>query len=107
MSRQRIDALLAERGIAPSRTSAAESVRAGRVRIGADGPLALKPSQLVAETAELIMVSEPPFVSRGGIKLANALDAARDRGRGGATASTSAPRPAASPTACCSAAPQA
>ena len=74
MSRQRIDALLAERGIAPSRTSAAESVRAGRVRIGADGPLALKPSQLVAETAELIMVSEPPFVSRGGIKLANALD---------------------------------
>ncbi len=74
MSRQRIDALLAERGIAPSRTSAAESVRAGRVRIGADGPLALKPSQLVAETAELIMVEEPPFVSRGGIKLATALD---------------------------------
>ena len=75
MSRQRIDALLAERGLAPSRTSAAESVRAGRVRIGRDGPLALKPSQLVADDAELMLTQEPPFVSRGGTKLANALDA--------------------------------
>ena len=75
MSRQRIDALLADRGLAPSRTSAAESVRAGRVRIGRDGPLALKPSQLVADDAELLLTEEPPFVSRGGTKLANALDA--------------------------------
>ena len=75
MSRQRIDALLAERGLAPSRTSAAESVRAGRVRIGADGPLALKPSQLVPDDVELLLESVPPFVSRGGTKLANALDA--------------------------------
>jgi 23S rRNA (cytidine1920-2'-O)/16S rRNA (cytidine1409-2'-O)-methyltransferase len=75
MSRQRIDALLAERGLAPSRTSAAESVRAGRVRIGRDGPLALKPSQLVADDAELLITGSPRFVSRGGVKLANALDA--------------------------------
>ena len=72
---KRIDALLAERGLAPSRTSAAESVRAGRVRVGVDGPLALKPSQLVPDDAELLVESEPPFVSRGGVKLANALDA--------------------------------
>jgi len=75
MTKQRIDALLAARGIAPSRTSAAESVRAGRVRIGADGPLALKPSQLVADDAELILIEAAPFVSRGGTKLANAIDA--------------------------------
>ena len=75
MTRRRIDALLAERGLAGSRTSAAESVRAGRVRIGRDGPVAAKPGQLVAEDADLL-VSEPPrFVSRGGIKLENALDA--------------------------------
>ncbi|HEY8002519.1 MAG: TlyA family RNA methyltransferase [Vicinamibacteria bacterium] len=74
MSRQRIDALLAERGLAPSRTSAAESVRAGRVRIGADGPLALKPSQLVSADAELLLTEPPRFVSRGGTKLDNALD---------------------------------
>jgi 23S rRNA (cytidine1920-2'-O)/16S rRNA (cytidine1409-2'-O)-methyltransferase len=75
MSRRRIDTLLAERGLAGSRTSAAESVRAGRVRIGRDGPLARKPSDLVSDDAELLVVEPPPFVSRGGVKLANALDA--------------------------------
>ncbi len=74
MPKQRIDSLLAERGLATSRTSAAESVRAGRVRFGPDGPIALKPSQLVADDAELTMVEQPRFVSRGGIKLENALD---------------------------------
>jgi 23S rRNA (cytidine1920-2'-O)/16S rRNA (cytidine1409-2'-O)-methyltransferase len=75
MARRRIDTLLAERGLAASRTSAAESVRAGRVRIGGDGPVALRPSQLVAEDADLRVAEPPPFVSRGGVKLANALDA--------------------------------
>ena len=75
MPKQRIDSLLTERGLAGSRTSAAESVRAGRVRLGPDGPLALKPSQLVAADTELTMVELPPFVSRAGIKLANALEA--------------------------------
>lgn len=74
MPRQRIDSLLAERGLAGSRTSAAESVRAGRVRIGRDGPIALKPSQLVADDAELTVTEGPRFVSRGGTKLENALD---------------------------------
>jgi 23S rRNA (cytidine1920-2'-O)/16S rRNA (cytidine1409-2'-O)-methyltransferase len=75
MGRRRIDTLLAERGLAGSRTSAAESVRAGRVRIGRDGPLARKPSELVRDDAELLVAEPPPFVSRGGVKLANALDA--------------------------------
>jgi 23S rRNA (cytidine1920-2'-O)/16S rRNA (cytidine1409-2'-O)-methyltransferase len=74
MTRRRIDALLAERGLAGSRTSAAESVRAGRVRIGRDGPLVSKPSQLVADDAELLVTEPPKFVSRGGIKLERALD---------------------------------
>ena len=104
MGRRRVDTLLAERGLAGSRTSAAESVRAGRVRIGVDGPFATKPSELVPEDAELI-VSEPQrFVSRGGIKLENALEAFAVDVSGRSTASTSAPRPAASPTACSSAA---
>jgi 23S rRNA (cytidine1920-2'-O)/16S rRNA (cytidine1409-2'-O)-methyltransferase len=75
MTRRRIDTLLAERGLVGSRTSAAQSVRAGRVRIGRDGPFARKPGQLVAEDAELLLTEPPPFVSRGGIKLANALEA--------------------------------
>jgi 23S rRNA (cytidine1920-2'-O)/16S rRNA (cytidine1409-2'-O)-methyltransferase len=75
VTRRRIDSLLAERGLAGSRTSAAESVRAGQVRIGRDGPVALKPSQLVAEDAELLLAERPRYVSRGGIKLENALEA--------------------------------
>ena len=74
MVRRRIDTLLAERGLAGSRTSAAESVRAGRVRIGVDGPFATKPSELVAEDVELILSDPQRFVSRGGIKLENALE---------------------------------
>jgi 23S rRNA (cytidine1920-2'-O)/16S rRNA (cytidine1409-2'-O)-methyltransferase len=75
VSKRRIDALLAERGLADSRTSAAASVRAGRVRVGRGGEVAAKPSQLVADDVELSVERGDPYVSRGGIKLANALDA--------------------------------
>jgi 23S rRNA (cytidine1920-2'-O)/16S rRNA (cytidine1409-2'-O)-methyltransferase len=75
MPKRRIDTLLAERGLAGSRTSAAESVRAGRVRIGRDGPLATKPGQLIAEESELVLTARPRYVSRGGLKLEHALDA--------------------------------
>ena len=75
MKKPRIDAVLAERGLFPSRTAAAGAVRAGEVRVGADGPVALRPSQLVEPEAELIVDERPRFVSRGGIKLDNALEA--------------------------------
>ena len=75
MERRRIDTLLAERGLAGSRTSAAASVRAGMVRIGRDGPVATKPSELVPDDAELLVDEGRRFASRGGIKLENALDA--------------------------------
>ncbi len=48
---------------------------AGAVRLGgAEGPRAPKPGQLVADDTELSVDAPPPFVSRGGTKLANALD---------------------------------
>jgi 23S rRNA (cytidine1920-2'-O)/16S rRNA (cytidine1409-2'-O)-methyltransferase len=74
MERRRIDALLAERGLAPSRTSAAASVRAGAVRLGADGPRATKPGQLVPDDVEILLEGRPRYVSRGGLKLEHALD---------------------------------
>jgi 23S rRNA (cytidine1920-2'-O)/16S rRNA (cytidine1409-2'-O)-methyltransferase len=74
-TRRRADALLAERGLAPSRSAAAASVRAGRVRIGADGPTVEKPSQQLEADAELIVQGGADFASRGGVKLASALDA--------------------------------
>jgi 23S rRNA (cytidine1920-2'-O)/16S rRNA (cytidine1409-2'-O)-methyltransferase len=73
VTRRRADTLLAERGLAPSRTAAAASVRAGRVRLGRDGPEVAKPSELIDEAAELVVSEGQEFVSRGGIKLANAL----------------------------------
>jgi len=75
MSKARIDAALAERGLFPSRSAAAGAVRAGEVRVGADGPVALRPSQLVDDETELVVEPGPRFVSRGGIKLDNALAA--------------------------------
>jgi len=72
-SKARIDAVLAEQGLFPSRSAAAGAVRAGEVRIGADGPVALRPSQLVDPGADLRLEVGPRFVSRGGTKLENAL----------------------------------
>lgn len=73
MPRRRADTLLAERGLSPSRTAAAATVRAGRVRLGKDGAAVEKPSELIDEKAELLVEEGEEFVSRGGIKLKNAL----------------------------------
>jgi 23S rRNA (cytidine1920-2'-O)/16S rRNA (cytidine1409-2'-O)-methyltransferase len=73
--RVRLDSLLAERGLFSSRSRAAAAVLAGDVRIGPGQARAQKPGQLVAEDVALEVTAAPPFVSRGGIKLANALDA--------------------------------
>lgn len=70
----RLDTLLAQRGLFPSRARAAASVMAGEVRF-ADGARAAKPGQLVAGDVAVALDERPRYVSRGGIKLANALDA--------------------------------
>jgi 23S rRNA (cytidine1920-2'-O)/16S rRNA (cytidine1409-2'-O)-methyltransferase len=75
VKKARIDAVLAERGLFPSRTAAAGAVRAGEVRVGTDGPVALRPSQLVDPEAELLVDAGRRYVSRGGTKLENALEA--------------------------------
>jgi 23S rRNA (cytidine1920-2'-O)/16S rRNA (cytidine1409-2'-O)-methyltransferase len=71
----RLDTLLAERGLFASRSRAAASVMAGEVRLGPDRRRAEKPGQLVADDAQIEVAAPPPYVSRGGIKLANALAA--------------------------------
>jgi 23S rRNA (cytidine1920-2'-O)/16S rRNA (cytidine1409-2'-O)-methyltransferase len=73
--KRRLDTLLAERGLFESRSRAAAAVMAGEVTIGADGRRAEKPGQMVADDVELTIAERPRFVSRGGVKLANALDA--------------------------------
>jgi 23S rRNA (cytidine1920-2'-O)/16S rRNA (cytidine1409-2'-O)-methyltransferase len=74
VARVRLDSLLAERGLFDSRTRAAAAVLAGQVHVGPGRARASKPGQLVAADVEVAVDAPPPFVSRGGIKLANALD---------------------------------
>jgi 23S rRNA (cytidine1920-2'-O)/16S rRNA (cytidine1409-2'-O)-methyltransferase len=71
----RLDTLLAQRGLFTSRSRAAASVMAGEVRIGDGGERAAKPGMLVADDVALSVDEAPRYVSRGGIKLANALGA--------------------------------
>ena len=68
----RIDALLAARGLFESRAQAQAAVRAGLVRV--NGTVAHKAAQLVAPDAALEAQAAHPYVSRGGVKLAHALD---------------------------------
>ena len=68
MPKKRLDALLVERGLAESRAQAQALVLAGLV------PGYEKAGQQVDETVELRVASPPPYVSRGGEKLAHALD---------------------------------
>jgi 23S rRNA (cytidine1920-2'-O)/16S rRNA (cytidine1409-2'-O)-methyltransferase len=75
VAKQRLDSLLTERGLYESRSRAAAAVLAGDVRLGGDGRRAEKPGQLVAADVDVDLAEVPAYVSRGGIKLANALDA--------------------------------
>jgi 23S rRNA (cytidine1920-2'-O)/16S rRNA (cytidine1409-2'-O)-methyltransferase len=72
--KQRLDSLLAERGLFASRSRAAASVMAGEVSVGPEHRRASKPGEMVPADVELSVLEPPLFVSRGGIKLANALD---------------------------------
>jgi 23S rRNA (cytidine1920-2'-O)/16S rRNA (cytidine1409-2'-O)-methyltransferase len=73
--KRRLDQLLAERGLFESRARAAASILAGDVLLLPDRRRADKPGQMVAADVELEVRPTQDFVSRGGVKLANALDA--------------------------------
>jgi 23S rRNA (cytidine1920-2'-O)/16S rRNA (cytidine1409-2'-O)-methyltransferase len=72
--RQRLDAALVERGLAPSRERARALILAGVVKVG--GVPAGKAGQPIAADADIELVApDHPYVGRGGVKLAGALDA--------------------------------
>lgn len=75
MARVRLDSLLADRGLFASRSRAAAAVLAGDVMLLPGRRRADKPGQLVAADVGLELAATMPYVSRGGVKLANALDA--------------------------------
>jgi 23S rRNA (cytidine1920-2'-O)/16S rRNA (cytidine1409-2'-O)-methyltransferase len=74
MPKQRLDTVLAARGLFASRSRAAASVMAGEVQVGTGGRRAEKPGEMVDPDTPLTVREPQRFVSRGGIKLENALE---------------------------------
>jgi 23S rRNA (cytidine1920-2'-O)/16S rRNA (cytidine1409-2'-O)-methyltransferase len=72
LPRKRADTLLVERGLFESRARAQAAIEAGLVT--ANDRRVMKPSESIAADAELQAQPAHPFVSRGGVKLANALE---------------------------------
>lgn len=70
--KERLDVALVRRGLADSRASARASIEAGLVTV--DGRVATRPAEPVVASAELLCQRAHPWASRGGVKLAHALD---------------------------------
>ena len=75
--RVRLDQLLVERGLVETRTRAQALLLAGKVRVGTGDSARRdrKPGDLIDPTTPVDLVEPEPYVSRGGHKLAAALDA--------------------------------
>jgi 23S rRNA (cytidine1920-2'-O)/16S rRNA (cytidine1409-2'-O)-methyltransferase len=100
----RLDRLLVDRGLVESREKAQALIMAGEVLL--NGQKASKPGQPVDPGAALEVLARPPYVSRGGLKLA-ALSNTSPSTSPARSASISDRPPAASPTPCCRPAPPA
>jgi 23S rRNA (cytidine1920-2'-O)/16S rRNA (cytidine1409-2'-O)-methyltransferase len=72
LSMTRADLFLVEKGHAASRSEAQAAIRAGLVKV--DGEVLAKPSKSILEGSAIEYAKPHPFVSRGGVKLAAALD---------------------------------
>jgi 23S rRNA (cytidine1920-2'-O)/16S rRNA (cytidine1409-2'-O)-methyltransferase len=68
----RIDQAMVERGLAESREKAQALILAGEVKV--DGQRIDKPGRAIAHEAQIEVTARLPYVSRGGLKLAHALD---------------------------------
>lgn len=73
MDATRADVALAARGLFESRAKAREAIEAGLVSV--DGRVIKKPSEPIAAEADIVARAPYPWVSRGGVKLAQALEA--------------------------------
>lgn len=73
LSRRRLDLEMVRRGLAQSRSQAQELIDTGKIRVS--GSVANKAARLVAAGDPIVLIGDPPrFVSRGGEKLAAALE---------------------------------
>jgi 23S rRNA (cytidine1920-2'-O)/16S rRNA (cytidine1409-2'-O)-methyltransferase len=71
--KSRLDSVLVSRGLFGSREQAQRAIMAGEIKVGTR--VAAKSSELVAPDDAIAVREAPPYVGRGGVKLAGALDA--------------------------------
>jgi 23S rRNA (cytidine1920-2'-O)/16S rRNA (cytidine1409-2'-O)-methyltransferase len=72
MTKRRLDQLVVDRGLADSREKAQALILAGQVNV--NGQKSSKPGHSIADDARVEVLERMPYVSRGGYKLAAALD---------------------------------
>ncbi len=72
--KERLDKLLVQRGLAPTREKAQAYILAGQVRVN-DSPAAKAGTRVDAQAQIAVIGKDHPYVSRGGVKLEAALDA--------------------------------
>jgi 23S rRNA (cytidine1920-2'-O)/16S rRNA (cytidine1409-2'-O)-methyltransferase len=72
LAKRRLDEILVARGLAPSQARAAALIMAGEVTV--DGRLEFKAGAAVGESTHVVVAARPRYASRGGEKLAFALD---------------------------------
>src|SRR5690349_746743 len=72
-TKERLDVLVVDHGLAPSRERARALILAGHVTV--DGRVVSKAGTAIARASRIALISpDHPYVGRGGIKLAHALD---------------------------------
>ncbi|MCI0713943.1 MAG: TlyA family RNA methyltransferase [Chloroflexi bacterium] len=71
-NKERLDVLVHQRGLAPSREMARRYIMAGEVKI--DGEVRTKPGMKVPVESDIEVIEQQKYVSRGGYKLETALD---------------------------------
>lgn len=71
--KQRLDKLMAQRGLAATRSEAESWIRLGRVRV--NGRIIQKAGEAVAEDAQVVLDAPERYVSRAGLKLASVAQA--------------------------------
>lgn len=73
MAKQRLDVIVASRGLCDSREQARRLIISGDVTV--DGNVINKPGTKIDDSAEIVVHNKPRYVSRGGLKLEGALNA--------------------------------
>jgi len=86
--KERLDRLLSQRGLVSSREKGRRQIMAGEVTV--NGRVVDKPGIQVPADAQLVVKKPPPYVGRGGLKLAAALDAFPVRVQGAVAADVGA-----------------